>query len=84
MSGMERAEISWPPPVVARAELRALFGVGEARIGQLTNQPDFPPTYAQLTVGRVWETKAVLKWAAANGRAIYDTPPAGGRKGLHT
>lgn len=75
---------TWPPPVVATAELRALFGVGGTRVAQLTKEPDFPPVYAQLTVGRVWETRTVLEWAAGRGRTTYDTPPVGGRKGPHT
>lgn len=77
-------DAQWPPPVMATAELRALFGVSGTRVAQLTNEPDFPPVYAQLTVGRIWETTAVLDWAAARGRATYDTPPVGGRRGPHT
>lgn len=77
-------EQEWPPPVVARAELRALLGVSDARVGQLIASGNFPPPLAELTVGRVWATDKVVAWCETNGRRVYDSPPSGGRKGSHT
>lgn len=76
--------MSWPPPVLARAELRALLGVGDARVTQLVAAEDFPDSIAELTVGRIWATSDVLAWCESHGRTVYDAPPPGGRRSSHS
>jgi hypothetical protein len=67
---------------VGAAEIQRLLGVGETRQRQLAAEPDFPAPVADLAMGKVWRTDAVLKWAENRGRTVYwdwaeAEPPAG-------
>lgn len=65
--------MGWPP-VIARAELRGLLGVSDARVSQLLAAEDFPEPIATLSVGRVWSTPDVLRWCEAHGRKVTQAP----------
>ncbi|MEA2702138.1 MAG: hypothetical protein QOD63_83 [Actinomycetota bacterium] len=60
-----------PDHLLGPAEAAALLGVSRQRLLQLLDAyPDFPqPT--KLTVGRIWERKAVEEWATAHGRTLH-------------
>ena len=47
-----------------------MLGLSRQRVYQLTSEPDFPAPEVVLATGRVWNTDAVRRWAAAHGRTI--------------
>ncbi|GLY97447.1 hypothetical protein Acsp02_47010 [Actinoplanes sp. NBRC 103695] len=47
------------------AEIRKrLGGISRQRVYQLTNHPDFPASYDELSQGRVWFNEDVEAWIA--------------------
>lgn len=55
-------------PLMGLAEIRALLGVGRQRADQIVRKPDFPVPVAELASGRVWDARAVQRWATDAGR----------------
>lgn len=57
--------------VLGVTEVAALLGISRQRVDQLSrSDPDFPEPLETLGRGRVWERRAVAKWAKATGRTI--------------
>ena len=54
--------MSFPPPVVALAELANVLGVSRVRAMQLIKRPEFPTPIAVLSVGRIWSYDAVVEY----------------------
>jgi predicted DNA-binding transcriptional regulator AlpA len=55
--------------LVGTAEIASLLGVSRQYVDRLSRQdPAFPAPEVELASGRVWESKAVEKWAKATGR----------------
>lgn len=57
---------------VGSAEVGIMFDVSRQRVQTIVNKSDFPPPYATLTVGKVWRTDDVKKWAEDHGRKIVE------------
>jgi hypothetical protein len=58
--------------LVGAAEIRRMLRVSRQRVDVLTRRDDFPSPVADLESGRVWERAAVVEWATAHGRTVYD------------
>jgi predicted DNA-binding transcriptional regulator AlpA len=56
------------PEVAAVAEIAELLGVSRQRVYRLIERSDFPQPIAELSVGRVWRTTDIQKWARRTGR----------------
>ena len=54
--------------LVGLTEIAAMLGVSKQRADQLSRKPDFPPPVANLSSGRVWETRSIQAWARRAGR----------------
>jgi hypothetical protein len=67
--------MSFPPHVVALAELAKVLGVSRVRAMQLTKKSEFPLPIAVLSVGRIWSYDAVVEYCASAGRKIHPLPP---------
>ena len=63
--------MSFPPPVVALAELAKVLGVSRVRAMQLIKKAEFPPPIAVLSVGRIWAYDAVVEYCENTGRRVY-------------
>ncbi|GAB3816115.1 DNA-binding protein [Micromonospora zhanjiangensis] len=50
--------------VMAMAEIAAFLGISRQRASTLAERPDFPAPIAHLTVGRVWSTADIRRYAA--------------------
>lgn len=59
-----------PHHLVGAQEIAVMLGLSRQRVYQLTSEPDFPAPEVVLATGRVWNTDAVRRWAAAHGRTI--------------
>lgn len=49
-----------------------MFGVSRQRVTQLTARDDFPEPWETLSMGKIWLTEDVRRWAEARGRAVLD------------
>jgi Prophage CP4-57 regulatory protein (AlpA). len=58
--------------LVGAAEIGRMFGVGRARVYQLTSRADFPAPAHEFAMGKVWRTAEVRAWAEARGRTVLD------------
>lgn len=58
--------------LVGAQEIGEMFGVGRARVYQLTQHPTFPKPVAVLGMGKVWHTEDVRRWAQERGREIHN------------
>jgi hypothetical protein len=63
--------MSFPPPVVALAELANVLGVSRVRAMQLIKKPEFPAPVAVLSVGRIWSYDAVVEYCESTGRKVH-------------
>lgn len=68
------------PPVVAMHEVGAMLGLTRRRVATLVAREDFPAPLAILTVGRIWTSDGVRKWAEQTGRATHLIPAAAPRQ----
>jgi len=58
-----------PHHLVGTAEIARLLGVSRQYVDRLSREdPTFPDPEVELASGRVWESKAIEKWAKAAGR----------------
>lgn len=57
---------------VGAAEIARMFGVSRQRVTQLTARDDFPEPWEVLSMGKIWLTEDVRRWAEARGRAVID------------
>jgi hypothetical protein len=55
------------PPVLGLTELIAVLGVSKTRVAGLIKQPGFPTPIAELSMGRVWDTRQIADYCAARG-----------------
>ena len=62
--------------LVAAAELQHMLGVSRQRISQLVERADFPPPFAELRMGQVWDRAAIEAWAKEQGRELTPLPDA--------
>lgn len=58
--------------LVGAAEIQRMFGVSRQRVQTLVNRDDFPKPEVTLTMGKVWRTNDVKKWAEDHGRKIVE------------
>jgi predicted DNA-binding transcriptional regulator AlpA len=58
--------------LVGLTEIAKLFGVSRQRVHQLAVTEGFPMPAADLASGRVWDRKAIEKWAKATGRTTVE------------
>ena len=63
--------MTFPPPVVALAELAKVLGVSRVRAMQLIKKAEFPAPIAVLSVGRIWAYDAVVEYCENTGRKVY-------------
>ena len=63
--------MSFPPPVVALAELAKVLGVSRVRAMQLIKKSEFPAPIAVLSVGRIWSYEAVVEYCESTGRKVH-------------
>ena len=63
--------MTFPPPVVALAELAKILGVSRVRAMQLIKRAEFPAPIAVLSVGRIWAYDAVVKYCEGTGRTVH-------------
>ena len=63
--------MSFPPPVMALAELAKVLGVRRVRAMQLIKKAEFPPPIAVLSVGRIWAYDAVVEYCENTGRKVH-------------
>jgi predicted DNA-binding transcriptional regulator AlpA len=63
--------MSFPPPVVALAELAKVLGVSRVRAMQLIKKSEFPAPIAVLSVGRIWSYDAVVEYCESTGRKVH-------------
>lgn len=82
--GITSAAVSPAPkesqPIMQLAELAAFFGVVKRTAWRYSLRDDFPPVFATLTTGKVWQRSAVEKWADKHLPFPLGRPPAKGRK----
>jgi predicted DNA-binding transcriptional regulator AlpA len=60
--------MTYPPPVVALAELAKVHGVSRVRAMQLIKKAEFPAPIAVRSVGRIWCYDAVVEYCESTGR----------------
>lgn len=58
--------------VMAAAEIADYLGISRQRVAILVERPDFPPPLAHLSVGRIWRTADVRRWAAERPNRIHE------------
>ncbi len=63
--------MTFPPPVVALAELAKVLGVSRVRAMQLIKRAGFPAPIAVLSVGRIWAYDAVVDYCESTGRKVH-------------
>lgn len=63
--------MTFPPPVVALAELAKVLGVSRVRAMQLIKKSEFPAPIAVLSVGRIWAYDAVVDYCESTGRKVH-------------
>ena len=63
--------MTFPPTVVALAELAKVLGVSRVRAMQLIKKAEFPPPIAVLSVGRIWAYDAVVEYCENTGRKVH-------------
>jgi predicted DNA-binding transcriptional regulator AlpA len=63
--------MTFPPPVVALAELAKVLGVSRVRAMQLIKRAEFPAPIAVLSVGRIWSYDAVAEYCERTGRTVH-------------
>lgn len=63
--------MTFPPPVVALAELAKVLGVSRVRALQLIKKSEFPAPIAVLSVGRIWAYDAVVDYCESTGRKVH-------------
>ncbi len=63
--------MTFPPPVVALAELAKVLGVSRVRAMQLIKRAEFPQPIAVLSVGRIWSYEAVVEYCESAGRKVH-------------
>ena len=68
--------MSFPPPVMALAELATVLGVSRVRAMQLIKKPGFPAPIAVLSVGRIWSYDGVVEYCESTGRKVHPLPGA--------
>jgi prophage regulatory protein len=60
-----------PKEVVTATEIATMLGVVRQRVDQLAREdPTFPKPWRTLPRMRLWDKKAILKWAAKTGRDV--------------
>lgn len=52
------------------AEIAAMLGVSRQRVQQLVKRPDFPAPLGHLTMGKVWDRRAVERWHEERQRRL--------------
>lgn len=58
-------------PILRSCESAKLLGISRQRVDQLSHSdPDFPEEVVTLGRGRLWEKKAIERWAKATGRPV--------------
>ena len=63
--------MTFPPPVVALAELAKVLGESRVRALQLIKKSEFPAPIAVLSVGRIWAYDAVVDYCESTGRKVH-------------
>lgn len=56
------------------AEIMQRLRIGETRLKHYLAQPTWPPTYDELTMGRVWATVDVEAWVREHRPDLLDEP----------
>jgi predicted DNA-binding transcriptional regulator AlpA len=60
-----------PKDVVGAVEIARMLGVSRARVGQLSrDDPRFPKPWRTLAQGRLWDLRAIERWAVLTGRTL--------------
>jgi hypothetical protein len=67
--------MSFPPQVIALAELTQMLGVTKNRAMQISRKADFPVPLGDLSVGRIWSYEAVAEFCEATGRKVHAIRP---------
>ena len=68
--------MSFPPPVMALAELAKVLGVRRVRAMQLIKKAVFPAPIAVLSVRRIWAYDAVVEYCERTGGTVHPVPGA--------
>ena len=68
--------MTFPPPVVALAELAKVLGVSRVRAMQLIKRAEFPAPIVVLSVGRIWAYDAVVEYCESTGRQVHSLDEA--------
>lgn len=67
----DRNAVGFPadsPWLVGVAEIAVALGVTRQRVAQLSEEPDFPGTVADLKAGRIWLRSDIEEWIERSGR----------------
>ena len=67
--------MSFPPQVIALAELTQMLGVTKTRAMQISRKADFPAPLGDLSVGRIWSYEAVVEFCESTGRKVHAIRP---------
>jgi hypothetical protein len=59
-----------PREVVGAGELQRMLGVSRQRVNQLAVSPGFPKPWRTLAQGRIWDLRAIERWAERTGREL--------------
>lgn len=54
------------------AEIMQRLRIGETRLKHYLALPTWPPTYDELTMGRVWATEDIERWIVENRPELLD------------
>ena len=63
--------------LMGAAEIMRRLGVGETRLKHYLARPDWPATYDELTMGRVWWAADVEAWIREHRPDLNDSDDAG-------
>jgi hypothetical protein len=59
-----------PKEVVGAVEIARMLGVSRQRVNQLALTPTFPMPWRTLAQGRLWDLRAIERWAKRTGREL--------------
>lgn len=59
-----------PADVVGAGEIAQMLGVSRQRVNQLADSPGFPKPWRTLAQGRIWDLRAIERWAEKTGRKL--------------
>jgi hypothetical protein len=59
-----------PREVVGAVEIAEMLGVSRQRVNQFAMRDDFPKPWRKLATGRIWDLRAIERWAESTGRTL--------------